>query len=372
MSGFCGNLYRALNKDVASNENLFFSPYSVHMCMSMIVHGAGGESRSQLLKALDLEGTSADILADQKKLSAALGECRDGVELNIANKLFPSGAFSIREAYTKQLVEALGCKVEAMNYEQEAESSRKQINHWVERATKDKIKDLLGAGTVSALTRLVLVNAVYFKGLWSKQFSKNNTNLQDFYNMDGSVKQVQMMSREAGYLTGYDEALKVRCIELPYRGNRLSMCVFLPDERCGLARIENELTATGRMDAILGSSKLEKVVLRLPRFKIEYAKTLNDVLQSMGIADVFDHTRADLTGMSDEPDLSVTHVAHKAFVEVNEEGTEAAAATGLLMNVLCLPLPPLEFTCNHSFLFTIRHNQTKQVLFLGKVASLVE
>lgn len=369
MSDFCGNLFWELNKN-AKNDNVFFSPYSISMCLSMILHGAEGDSKTQLIKGLGFTENS-DILKDQKTLFEALHDCSESIELNIANKIFPASTFSIHEKYKHQLKDSIGCQVQPMDYQKEAEFSRTGINQWVEQVTKNKIKNLLGPGTVDSLTRMVLVNAIYFKGLWSDQFEKRNTRPQDFHCMDGSVNKVQMMSRKAKYFNNYDNKLKVQCVKLPYKGNNFSMCIFLPDARFGVADIEKKLT-TGKMKEMLKSCGLEEMIVKLPRFKFEYEKTLNDTLKALGIDDIFDDSKANFKGMTDEPALFVSHVAHKAFVEVNEEGTEAAAATGAVMMMRCMPMPPLEFTCDHPFIFTIQHNSTSEVLFFGKVASLVE
>lgn len=365
---FTGNLYRELNK-ASPNGNVFFSPYSISMAMSMVLHGSEGASKDQLVKGLGFENDS-DVLQHQKKLLSSLNELNEGIQLKIANKIFPDLSFSLHQTFVDQLKEAIGCQVEGVNFCKNPGPARKIINDWVESATENKIKDLMPSDSITPDTRLVLVNAIYFKGMWKDQFKKNATKPEKFYCMDGLVKNVEMMTRKAKYLNNYNRGMKTQCLQLPYKGNTFSMCIFLPDDRLGLEEVEKKLTSD-KMNEMLDTCGMEEVVVKLPKFKLEYEKMLNDTLKSLGIVDIFDGGKANLKRITDE-NLLVSHVAHKAFIEVNEEGTEAAAATGVAMMKRCMPLPPLEFTCDHPFIFTIRHNSSKEMLFFGKIASLGE
>jgi len=365
---FTHRLYKALNKD-SEKENVFFSPYSISSALSMVLTGAKKESKEQLLLGLgfaDVDQAHQHYLA----VHSALSKVNESVKLTVANKIFPDASTNVKADYIRELRgAAFKCDVTALDFVKEAERSRLEINRWVSDETHEKIKDLLPEGSVDKNTVMVLANAIYFKGAWENEFDSKRTRLQKFYCADKSETDVKMMTRKAKFKSNYDRDLKLQSLEIPYKGKDISMCLFLPDSRFGLGDVEKQLNAD-KMNDLIDQGGVEKVVLTLPKFSVEYQKDLLDSMKALGVSDIFDSSKADLSGISDDPNLIVSSVAHKAFIEVNEEGTEAAAATAVMIFRSCMPLPPIEFTCDHPFVFTIRHNASKQILFFGKVAIL--
>nr|XP_021484299.1 leukocyte elastase inhibitor A-like [Meriones unguiculatus] len=236
-----------------------------------------------------------------------------------------------------------------------------------------KIPELLAVGVVDSMTKLVLVNAIYFKGMWQEKFMKRDTTDAPFRLNKKDTKTVKMMYQKKKFPFGYIPDLKCKVLEMPYQGGELSMVILLPedteDESMGLKKIEEQLTSE-KLREWTKREKLETidVHVKLPRFKLEESYTLNSNLGSLGVQDLFTSSKADLSGMSGSRDLFISKIVHKSFVEVNEEGTEAAAATGGIAT-FCMLLPEEEFTVDHPFLFFIRHNPTANLLFLGRVCS---
>lgn len=371
-SKFVDNLYKELAQETPF-ENIFFSPFNIMMSMSMVLYGAEGQSKAQLLKALGFPSDCdvETVLNHQKKRSEVLshteGEC---VELNIANKMYPQISYPICVKFIEILKEALQCNVERLDFHNKPEHSRQVINEWVESETGNEIKNLIPTGKIQSDTRLILVNAIYFKGKWIEHFfDKKKTKIENFYCLDKSVNKVGMMMSYHMLFYNRDKDLKVGCLRIPYEGNRrnFSMCIFLPDSRYGLAKVEKSLTLD-TMNKMLDTAHREMVNLKLPKFKLEYQNMLVDTLKSLGIEDIFELGKADLSGITEAEDLFVSDVAHMAVIEVNEEGTVAAAAK----HSICgggAPTP-VNFTCNHPFIFIIRHDWSEEVLFYGKVAML--
>ncbi|KAK1135328.1 serpin B6-like [Acipenser oxyrinchus oxyrinchus] len=271
---------------------------------------------------------------------------------------------------TKKFYQA---ELEAVDFVTASEAVRQNINSWVQSQTQDKIQNLLAEGTVDALTRLVLVNAIYFKGNWGKKFSESETRERAFRLSKNGTKPVQMMQQEAKFNLTFIPEVNSQIIELPYVGNELSMLIILPmgieDDSTGLEKLERELTFENLMEW----TKPEKmdnneVIVTLPKFKLEETYDLKSVLISLGMVDAFDVTKSDFSGMSSNNELVLSKVVHKSFVEVNEEGTEAAGATGAIMMVCCARIP-VHFNADHPFLFFIRHNKTRNILFYGRFSS---
>ncbi|KAL4692981.1 hypothetical protein H8959_016791 [Pygathrix nigripes] len=258
--------------------------------------------------------------------------------------------------------------VESVDFAEAPEESRKKINSWVESQTNEKIKNLLPDGTIDNGTRLVLVNAIYFKGQWQNKFNKENTKEEKFWPNKNTYKSVQMMRQNESFNFALLEDVQAKVLEIPYKGKDLSMIVLLPNEINGLQKLEEKLTAEKLLEwTSLQNMREAHVDLHLPRFKVEERYDLKDTLRNMGMVDIFNGD-ADLSGMTGSRGLIVSEVLHKAFVEVTEEGAEAAAATA----VTGFSSPPSaneEFHCNHPFLFFIRQNKTNSILFFGRFSS---
>ena len=251
-----------------------------------------------------------------------------------------------------------------MDFVKKTEETRQKINLWVEKHTGNKIKNLIQKGDINPLTRLVLTNAIYFKGLWASQFSANNTKSAAFYLDDERLVSTPMMfqSGEFPYFESRDRKLQV--IELPYAGKAVSMLVFLPSREEGLSRLEKSLSVND-VRAIIASLQTRKVDVYLPRFRINSKFYLANVLSSMGMSDAFSK-RADLSGMTGNKELQISKVIHQAYVNVDEKGTEAAAATAVVIRLKAVIRNPV-FRADHPFLFMMIHKETGSILFMGRV-----
>ena len=241
---------------------------------------------------------------------------------------------------------------------------------WVKNQTKDKIKDLIAAGVFNNRTRLTLVNAIYFKGLWLNPFCKKDSFPSQFYIKENEEVEVQMMQKTSKFRYHEDSSLKCQVLEIPYDGDQLSMFLLLPYEVDGLASLEDGLNHSKLQEVLQATSKSRpiKVEVSVPRFKMTQEFTLNNMLKHLGATDMFDEEKSNLTGIHDGAEkLYVSHVIHKAFVEVNEEGTEAAAATAVVIaSRMCMPMHQI-FCANHPFLFLVQDKASGVVLFFGRI-----
>ena len=245
------------------------------------------------------------------------------------------------------------------------DATRQGINQWVSDETNKKIENLL-ADPLDPLTRMILVNAIYFKGDWAIKFDAKDTKKEKFYRTDGSSVDVDMMNMKKKFSMDYIRELKTKVLELPYKGESLSMILLLPDNKDGLSKLEAELTADHLANLRFNPRSRNDVVVALPRFKLEESASLGETLSTMGMSEGFVEGRADFTKMDGTRNLYLSKVLHKAFIEVNEEGSEAAAATAAIMMARSMPRVS-EFRADHPFLFMIRCNRTKSLLFVGKM-----
>nr|XP_026237445.1 serpin B6-like [Urocitellus parryii] len=258
-------------------------------------------------------------------------------------------------------------EMEELDFLNATEESRKHINTWVAQKTEDKITELLSPGSLDKITKLVLVNAIYFKGNWGTQFDKELTQERPFKVSKNEEKPVQMMFQKSTFKMTYIGEIFTKILVLPYVSKELSMIIMLPDEHIDLKTVEKELTYEKYIEwTNPDMMDEEEVEVFLPRFKLQENYDLEEVLRSLGMTDAFEEARADFSGMSSRKDLYLSKVVHKSFVEVNEEGTEAAAATACEFMLLCSP--PL-FCADHPFLFFIQHSRTRGILFCGRVSS---
>lgn len=288
--------------------------------------------------------------------------------LRTANKLFGEKTFDILASFKDSCRKFYEAELEELDFKGETEQSRQHINTWVAKKTEDKIQELLSVGTVNSDTILVLVNAIYFKGNWEKQFDKEKTREMPFKVTKSEEKPVQMMFRKSTFKMTYIGEIFTKILLLPYVGNELNMIIMLPDEHIDLQTVEKEITyekfTEWTRPDMMDEQELE---LFLPRFKLEENYDMNNVLSKLGMTDAFDH-RADFSGMSSKQGLFLSKVVHKSFVEVNEEGTEAAAATAAIIMMRCARHIP-RFCADHPFLFFIQHVKTNGILFCGRFSS---
>jgi serine protease inhibitor len=363
---FAFDLYARLK---TADGNLFFSPYSISTCLAMTWAGARGDTESQMAGALhfgtDQTGLHSQFAGLQNQLNAV--QKKKDVALNIANGLWAQKDHSFLPAFLKIATDDYAAKIKQVDFRTGAEPARNDINDWVSGKTADRIQNLIPPGALDPMTRLVLVNAIYFKGQWAAPFKKNDTVPDRFTIAPGQTTSAQFMNLTDNF--GYAEADGLQLLELPYTGGDLSMVVLLPAETNSFKDFENGLSAE-KIAGWLGQARKQKVNVFLPKFKLTQQFALADTLASMGMTDAFS-PRADFSGMDGARDLFISAVIHKAFVEVNEEGTEAAAATGVMVGAMAIARPISEyvFRADHPFLFLIRDVHSGSILFLGRVTN---
>ncbi|NXL95606.1 SPB10 protein, partial [Alectura lathami] len=369
-NSFTLDLYKKLD-ETSKGQNIFFAPWSIATALAMVRLGAKGDTAAQMAKVPEHE-EAENIHSGFKQLLSAINKPRNTYVLKSANQLFEEKSYPLLPKFLELITRYYQAKPQAVNFKTAAEQARVQINSWVENETERKIQNLLPAGSLDSRTVLVLVNAVYFKGNWEKRFLEKDTSEAPFRLSKTKTKRVQMMFLKDTFLMLHEPTMKFKIIELPYVENELSMFVLLPDDisdnTTGLELVERELTYE-KLSEWCNSATMMKfeVELYLPKFKLEENYDLKPSLSSMGIQNAFDPVQADFTGMSEKKDLFISKVIHKAFMEVNEEGTEAAAATGVL--VTRSRTPAVTFKADHPFLFFIRHNKSKTILFFGRLCS---
>lgn len=350
--------------------NLFFSPESLSTALAMTYAGARGETATQMARVLhfDLPRDQLNQAFQQLLARAATGDKPAAYLLSTANRLWIQQGYQLNDSFVNETREFYNAGLAELDFVRQTESSRQAINRWVEDQTADKIKNLIPESALTSLTRLVLTNAIYFKGDWQLPFPANQTRDHTFHLSPSQTTKVPLMSHEADYQLHAAEGLKV--LSLPYAGGDLSMIVLLPDDLDGLQKLESDLTSE-KLEGWVKGLRRQKVSVFLPRFKMSSEFSLGETLSAMGMPLLFDEERADLSGIATQDRLHVSAVIHKAFVDVNEEGTEAAAATGIVIGVrsAAFPAPPVIFRADHPFLFLIRENQTGRILFLGRVAN---
>lgn len=346
--------------------NLFLSPYSISTALAMTCAGARGETEKQMAKTLQFptvisnEQFHKEFGSIISRLNAA-GQI-GGYELVVANALWGQKDYKFKEDFLTLVKSNYEGSLEQVDFAKQTEEARKTINDWVEKKTKDKIKELIKPGMLDTMTRLVLTNAIYFKGKWATQFKPELTRDAPFTLPGGEKVNAPMMNQTGNF--GYTETDTIQILEMPYVGNGLSMVILLPKNLDGIKDLEKELTSDNLTEWLFNKRKRE-VQVYLPRFKMTSEFSLADTLSAMGMPDAFS-AKADFSGMTDSRDLFISAVVHKAFVEVNEEGTEAAAATGVGMKLTSVAPPPPVFRADHPFIFLIRDNQTGSILFLGR------
>ncbi|MGA2820406.1 MAG: serpin family protein [Anaerolineales bacterium] len=364
---FAFDLYRSLR---AGKGNLFLSPYSISLALAMTFGGAEGDTASQMAGtmhfALPPSSLHPAFNAYSQDLQGRAAASKEGTpfELTIANSLWGQKSLPFRSDFLDLLAENYGAGLRLVDFTSNPEAARLAINQWVSDETKQKILDLIPAGAIDPLTRLVLANAIYFKAGWQSSFDKKASQSEPFHLLDGSTVKVSMMNQKGKF--GYALMSGYRAIDLPYQTGSLSMWILLPDSG-QFQSVEQQLNP-GMITDLAGSVKYGSVDLSLPKFSYESSFNLNETLKTLGMTDAFDPVRADFSGMDGEHDLYIGNVMHKAFVSVDENGTEAAAATAVVMEASVAEAGgPIIFTVDRPFIFFIRDDQTGSLLFMGRV-----
>ena len=360
-SAFACDLYQKIRSD---NSNLFFSPYSISAALAMTYAGARGETEHQMAETLHFTLPQERLHPAFNALDLALAsEGNENFRLDIANALWGQVGYYFRSDFLDLLATNYGAGMWLVNFIEDAERARIKINDWVSEHTENKIENLLPPGVVDFLTRLVLTNAIYFHASWLVPFSELATEEKIFTLLDSSKVIIPMMSREASFR--YAEGEGYQAVELPYEDRDTSMLIILPTLN-NFNEFEMTLNAE-RVSEIVENLVSMEVSLKLPKFEFEKSLALGQILQEMGMSAAFDPYMADFSGIDDNRDLYITNVLHKAFISVNENGTEAAAATAVIVGTTGVSPPPIEMSIDHPFIFMIRHNSTGAILFFGRV-----
>lgn len=363
---FTFDLYRRLSKQPG---NLFFSPASISTALAMTYAGAEGRTEQEMARVLHFTLPEPRLHAAQRDARTVLdsGGKKRGYELSIANRLWGQKGYGFRPDYLKTTATDYGAALAELDFVRNSAAARDAINGWVERETRGKIRDLIPRGALGPMTRLVLTNAIYFKGDWTKKFDPRNTKNARFHVSPEKKVTAPLMFQKHRF--GYAAFKDVQLLALPYgKEKHLSMVVLLPKSNDGLPALEKSLDA----DALakrMSRMRPREVKVYLPKFKMTARFELGATLKALGMPTAFTPGKADFSGMATSEKLYISAVIHKAFVDVNEKGTEAAAATGVIIKATAAPPPPPVFRADHPFLFLIRDNRTGTILFVGRVVN---
>lgn len=366
-NAFAFNLYQSL---LSKDGNLVLSPYSISLALAMTYAGARGETESQMAKALHFSLSQERLHPAFNQLdmnltqeSQTTSKDQQPLQLNIANAVWAEQTYPFLQAYLDLIAQNYGAGIHLADFINQFEQARMEINNWVSDQTKEKIQNLIPNGALNANTRMVLVNAIYFKADWQEQFDPNNTTDAPFHLLDGSQVQVKTMSDTLH--VPYVKGNGYQAVELPYQGNSAAMDILVPDEG-NFDQFESTMDFQ-KMNEVLSSVQNTAVMLSLPKLTFNSEFNLSHQLAALGMPDAFDGNKADFSGMTGEKDLFVSDVVHKADISVDEKGTEAAAATGVIMEATSAMVTQVNLKIDRPFLFVIRDLKSGQILFMGRV-----
>lgn len=364
---FGWDLYKKL-AELNRGDNVFFSPISIMAALSMTLAGARNNSELEMKQTMHLTEV------DAKKLHSSVGELltgldrvTEGVTMSLANKLYFDNGLDLLHEYKNLLKKEYASDIAQVDFQTKFEEIRLIINKWVDDQTKHKIKDLLSSGSLNPMTRAVLVNAIYFKGVWHKQFNENDSYDGQFVRLidDPNPLTVKFMYMKDKFNFIRSDDLQCAVLEIPFKEHSASMVIVLPYEIEGLAKLETQLDAD-RLEALLRETRASRKVeveVHLPRFKLESSFNLEDVLPQLGMRDIFLENKADLSGICETEQLRISKVVHKAVIDVNEEGAEAAAATAVVAVAYCM-IPDQEcFFADRPFLIALKQGEV--ISFFG-------
>lgn len=365
-NAFALDLYQSLRSE---SGNLILSPFSISLALAMTYSGARGETEAQMAEVLNFSGqeqthtafNALDLALEDNPLT--FDKDQEPMQLSIANSVWAEQTFTFLPDFLDTLSVNYGAGIHLLDFVNNPDPSRKEINKWVSDETKDKINNLLPENAVTPDTKMVLVNAIYFKADWLDPFDADDTYDGTFKLLDGSEVTVPMMGMYSSIAYTGREGFAVA--ELPYAGGTIVMDLLVPDEG-QFEEVESQLNDAFLKDALSNLQPLQ-LSLRLPKFKYESAFSLSDTLAGLGMPLAFDDGQADFSGMTDQQDLFIGNVIHKAFVAVDEKGTEAAAATAVIMEGATAMQPDNTLYIDRPFLFFIRDVETGQILFVGRV-----
>ena len=367
LSNFSFSLYNTVEK----SGNEFISPYSISAALLLLMLGTDGTTSNQLMSAIFKGEQPPDVHNGYKILNDKLTQkTNTGMTLSIANRLFGSQIFTLLDKYKIDALKYYGSEIELLDFAGKAEQSRQYINNWISRQTRNKIRDIIPVGSLDANTIVVIANAIYFKGTWKTKFEQKNTRKRNFFLSGRGQKQVDMMHGQFVTRSGESNQLKCKVLQLPYLGDKLSMILVLPNDRNTLPWVENQLTSE-KFESLLSSLRKQETIIQIPKFIVEANYDLIPILKRLGITEIFDDSISDFTRMV-TPNIKRVYVSdarHKTYIEVNEEGSEAAAATTIVVSTRSgsvKPRQPFQFIADHPFMFLIRDNETGTILFSGR------
>jgi serine protease inhibitor len=361
ISNFSFSLYGAIER----SGNEFISPYSISAALLLLSLGTDGTTKKQILSSMFTTGMVNDVHLGYKTLNTKIeSRANTGVTLSVTNRLFASDRFTILQKYFTDSLTYYGSEVQRLDFTTQAEQSRVLINNWISTQTHDKIRDMMPKGSINGNTIMVLANAIYFKGMWKRKFDARRTIKKNFMVGPNNQMQVNMMHDQFKAMSGEHTALNCKVLQLPYSGDQVSMVLILPNDKNGLTQLENRLTFA-KFQELLSGLRKQDTIIRIPKFKVEESYDLKPILRHLGISEIFDRTAANFTKLNSHG-VYVSDALHKSYIEVNEESSEAAAATTIKMVFTSAMTPPFEFIAAHPFMFVILDNETKTTLFMGR------
>ncbi len=351
-----------------NERNLFYSPYSISSALTMTYEGAKGQTADEMQEVLHLPDNKQQIREDYLSFYNEINKADKTYKLSTANALWAQEDYPFEQNYFSTVDQYYNGKVTNLDFKTKTEESRITINDWVENKTNNKIKDLIPSRTLTSTTKLVLTNAIYFKANWTNQFEAEDTIKNYTFNLDtGQTTKVDMMYQKDFF--NYGETEDVKVLEMDYLDNDLSMLVILPKEN-NLQDIEQNINKE-KLSGWKQNMELEKTRVYLPKFKFETKYYMAQDLSDMGMPTAFKYPDADFTTMSSTDELFISQVIHQTFIEVAEYGTEAAAATAVIIKATSAPLQeqPKIFKADHPFIFIIQHKDTGKILFIGRMSN---
>jgi serpin B len=375
-TAFAFQLYTQLKNQEPGN--LFFSPYSLSIALAMTSAGARHRTAQQIAQVLHFPSSSPEKIHPLfAQLQQGINQAQQHIKIQVANALWGEASYSFSPSFRNLVAQNYDANLNSIDFKNAFPTAHLKINAWVEEKTQQKITQLLKPGLIDSLTRLVLVNAIYFKGNWNTPFDNQQTKNAPFWLNSHNNVMVPMMTQQNQF--GYAENQHLQLLELPYVGNstaeeslefsfapnHLSMTILLPRQRDGLAQLENSLNRQN-LETWFNQIHWQKVKVFLPKFKINTGFELSKTLSAMGMPDAF-NAKADFSGIDGSKALYLKSVIHQAFVDVNEEGTEAAASSGIVVNTRGIQPPMPVFLADHPFLFLITHKASGSILFLGRL-----
>jgi serpin B len=350
----------------SESGNLFFSPFSISTALSMAAEGAGGRTMEEMRNVLELSNDSSANRKMFENLLDSLNARNAGYNLSIADAIWIEKTFSVRQEFSSALSTYYHALAQQADFANNPEGERTNINNWVAGKTNNRILDLILQGGLNSLTRLVIVDAIYFKGNWAQQFDKNDTHNAPFFISPSRNVNVPMMHISKSENASYYSDNELQALEMDYQGDNLSMLILLPESNHSLSEFEAGLSSTEISD-IRAKLVRQPVQIWLPRFSMTKSREMSDLLKELGMKSAFDPYSADFSGINTTEGLYISGVFHKAFINVNETGTEAAAATAVVVGATAFaPLP--EFRADHPFIFFVMDKPTGSILFMGRVA----